>query len=289
MPAEIDNKAHRVRLPGPEFIFGTSVGMCEVRERIERAAHDNLPVLIEGESGTGKETMGRFLYKQCGSEDEPFLKLNCGVSTSLLEGKIFGFERTKFAVGLENHSGSIGLSSKGTLFLDEIDSLDSSLQQKLACALMSGRFRPIEGREDLVLGARLICATTIDQEAELRIRIVEQLLGCFVHRVRLLPLRERRDDIPQLCEYLLEKFAKDFGRPVPHLSARAVEALQQWKWPGNIRELENWIARIVIFGAEEVVGLQFKRQLTAGEDFAASYYHASRSKTSRARRPRTHR
>ena len=91
-----------------------------------------------------------------------------------------------------------------------------------------------------------------------------ELLGCFAHRVRLLPLRERKQDIPQLCDYLLEKFARDFGCPVPHLSSEALEVFLQWKWPGNVRELENWIARIVIFGVEEVVGLEFSRQLMAG-------------------------
>lgn len=96
---------------------------------------------------------------------------------------------------------------------------------------------------------------------------LKKLLKPFAyHHLQLLPLRERKEDIPQLCEYLLGKFAREFGRSVPHLSSNALEAFQQWKWPGNIRELENWMARIVIFGAEEVIGLQFSRQLVARQE-----------------------
>lgn len=290
MPAEIGNETRRVELPRPEFIFGTTAGMREIRAKIERAADDNLPVLIQGESGTGKEILCRFLHEKRGSRDEPFLKLNCGAaSANLAEGEIFGIEKTNATHGSENKSGLINLASGGTLFLDEIEGMDMSLQGKVAHALESGRYRRIEGREDLKVNTCFVCATSIDLEAELRNRVVDELLGGFVHRVRLLPLRERREDIPQLCEYLLGKFASDFGRPVPHLSSHAVEALQQWKWPGNIRELENWIARIVIFGAEEVVGFEFRRQLTAGEDPMAKYHHVSHPRSARMRRPRSHR
>ncbi len=166
--------------------------------------------------------------------------------------------------------GSIGLASGGTLFLDEITIWSCSLQQKLTRTLESGRYRRIDGGEDLAVNARFVCATSFDLKAGLqKSHFSEELLGCFAHhRVRLLPLRERREDIPRLCEYLLGKFARDFGRPVPHLSSHVLEAFQQWKWPGNIRELENWIARIVIFGAEEVIGLEFSRQMAAVEQRA---------------------
>ena len=263
--------------------------MCEIREKIERAAQDNLPVLIEGESGTGKEVIGRYLHENGLRGGGPFLKLNCGAaSASLLERKIFGLETATAMKEPENKSGSIGVAAGGTLFLDEVDGMDCSLQQNLAHTLKSGRYRRIEGSEDLVVNARFVCATSRDLEAGLRNDIIDELLGCFVHRVHLPPLRERREDIPQLCEYLLGKFSRDFGRTVPPLSSRAVEALQQWKWPGNIRELENWIARIVIFGVEDVVGLEFRRQLAAVEDSVPRYHRASHKKSVHARHPRRH-
>jgi len=288
MPAEIDDRPRRFQLPSEEFIFGTSPGMREVRQMIDRAAQDNLPVLIEGESGTGKETMGRFLHERSGRRNEPFLKLNGGVTQTMLEGKIFALDVMTAASGRETEIPPIGIPSKGTLFLDEVDGLDCSLQRKLAGTIESGlrgQIKSVEGP----LSARVICATTVDLEAGLTNRIVAQLLGCFVHRIRLLPLRKRSEDIPQLCEYLLGKLARDFGRPVPHLSTHAVEALQQWKWPGNIRELENWIARIVIFGAEEVVGLEFRRQLAAGAVAVPTYHRAFHLKSVRGKRPRNHR
>jgi transcriptional regulator with PAS, ATPase and Fis domain len=132
-----------------------------------------------------------------------------------------------------------------------------------------------------------VCAASINSEVGLRSHTLFDELPQHVvhHRVRLLPLRERREDIPHLCEYLLEKLAGDFGRPVPHLSSHAVEAFQQWKWPGNIRELENWIARIVLFGAEEVLGLEFRRRLPPEEDF----HRVAHMRVGRSRRLRRHR
>ena len=292
MPAEVAQTARRIELPSTESIFGSTAGMREIREKIERAIRDNLPVLIEGESGTGKEVVGRFLHENSVRRDGPFLKFNCAAaSAGLQEGEMFGYE-TGAAVNLrETTGGSIGLASGGTLFLDEIDDMDLSLQQKLTQTLNSGHYRRIDGREDLAVNTRFVCATSIGLEAGLRNHtFLEELLGCFAHhRVRLLPLRERKEDIPQLCEYLLEKFARDFERPVPHLSSDALEAFQQWKWPGNVRELENWIARIVIFGAEEVVGLEFNRQLTAGEEPALRYHRAAYMKSGRSSRRRRHR
>lgn len=265
--------------------------MREIRERIEGALHDDLPVLIEGESGTGKEVVGRFLHKNSGRGEGPFLKLNCAAtSASLLEGEMYGYEKS--AVGAPRAgSGSSGLASVGTLFLDEIGDMDLKVQEKLAETLKTGFYRGQDGKVDLPVNARLICATSIDLEDGLRNRtFLGNLLGFFGHhRICLIPLRERKEDIPQLCEYLLGKFARDFGRPVPRISSEALDAFRQWKWPGNIRELENWIARIVIFGADEVIGLQFSRQLVAREEPELRSHHTAHVTMVRARRPRRHR
>jgi DNA-binding NtrC family response regulator len=291
MPAETTQTVHRIQIQSTEFIFGSTAGMREIREKIERAVCDDLPVLIEGESGTGKEAIGRFLHKYSVRGNGPFLKFNCAAaSTRLLEEEMFGYEKSGGGDLRQTMGGPIALASGGTLFLDEIDNMELSLQQKLARTLESSHYRRIGGREDLAVNARFVCATSIDPKAGLRNHtFLEELLECFVpHRVRLLPLRERKEDIPQLCEYLLEKFARDFDRPVPHLSSLALEAFQQWKWPGNVRELENWIARIVIFGAEEAIGLEFSRQLAAGEESPRRYHRASRMNFGRSRRLRRH-
>jgi DNA-binding NtrC family response regulator len=259
--------------------------MRAIRAKIARAMHDDLPVLIEGESGTGKEVVARFLHQHSVRSGGAFLKLNCAAgSARLLEEEMFGYEKSP-------GSRAVGLASAGTLFLDEIHDMDLALQQKLFEVLRSGHYRHIDSREELAVNARLVCATSADLTVGLQNRtFLEELLGCFAHhRLKLLPLRERREDIPRLCEYLLEKFAHDFGCPVPHLSSDMLEAFQQWRWPGNVRELENWIARIVIFGAEEVIGLEFSRQLAAAEQPAPRYPRSAHTSFSRARSLRRHR
>lgn len=264
--------------------------MREIRSKIERALQDNLPVLIEGESGTGKEVVGRFLHDHSVQRRGPFVKVNCGaVSAMLLEGEMFGYERVASSDVHEIRDGSIGLASGGTLFLDEIGDMDLSLQQKLAKTFETGRYGRQDGREELPVSARFICASSIDLDAGVRNQTTgERLLRCFPHRVRLLPLRDRKEDIPQLCEFLVRKFARNFGRPVPDLGRNVLEMFQQWNWPGNIRELENWIARMIIFGTEEAIGLEFSQQLLAREGLPARRHRSTYVKTGRARRSRGH-
>jgi len=263
MAAETLPTFRRNELPSAEFIFGSSPGMRQIRTTIERASQDDLPVLIEGESGTGKELVARFLHNQSVRLEGPFVKVNCGaLPARLLEAEMFGYERNAVGDVRETTNGSIGMARAGTLFLDEIRDLELTVQEKLLRAFETGRYGRQDGSEQLAVDARFVCAST----RELRGGVCggsfpEELLRCFGHHVRLQPLRERKQDIPQLCEYLVEKFARNFGRPVPRLSPFVMKAFQQWNWPGNIRELENWIARIVIFGTEEAIGLEFRRHL----------------------------
>ena len=257
--------------------------MREVRKMIERALRDDLPVLIEGESGTGKEMLGRFLHSHSPRGEGPFLRVNCtAMPAHLVEGEMFGYEKGAAVDARNVKSGFITLASGGTLFLDEIGDLDLKLQQKLAHALTSNRYRRIDGGEDQSISSRFVCATSLDLETAVQNEtVLAEMLGCFAHhRVRLLPLRERKEDIPQLCEYLLEKFARNFGQPVPRLSSYVLGVFQQREWPGNIRELENWIARIVIFGSEEAVGHEHGRERTRQESLSRTH-RAPRVKTSR--------
>jgi DNA-binding NtrC family response regulator len=269
MSIEATQPVQGIELPSAEFIFGITAGMRGIREGIERAFHDDLPVLIEGESGTGKEVIGRFLHRYSRRSEGPFLNLNCAASpASLLESEIYGYENDATARVQATPRGPIGLASGGTLFFDEIGDLDLSLQRRLAETLASGRYGLCASSEYRAVDARLVFASSADAKAgPQNHRLFEKLLQPFAHyHLRLLPLRERKQDIPNLCEYLLGKFAHEFGRSVPVLSSNALEVFQKWKWPGNIRELENWMARIVIFGAEEAIGLQFNRQLVTWQD-----------------------
>jgi two-component system, NtrC family, response regulator AtoC len=287
MSAETAQTVRRVELPNAEYIFGSTPGMREIREKIDRALHDNLPVLIEGESGTGKEVLGRFLHVHSDRSGGPFLKVNCAaMPANLMEGEMFGYEGDAATGEREGKSGSIGLASDGTLFLDELGDLDLGLQQKLTHAIRSGHYRRVDGREDLRINARFVCATSFDLELALRNKtVLEEMVGCLGHhRLRLLPLRERKEDIPQLCEYLLEKFARSFSQPVPRLSSYVLGVFQQRKWPGNIRELENWMARIVIFGSEEAMGLEFSREQSVRQELLTRRHRATHLKLRRLRK-----
>lgn len=291
MVAETAQTFRRIEIPREEFIFGRTQGMRELRTRIEQASSDALPVLIEGESGTGKEVIGRFLHDRSQQRREgPFVKVNCGaIPARLLEAEMFGYERGSSGTIQETKNGSIGVAAGGTLFLDEIHDTDSMLQQKLLRTLETGRYGRQDGNEELAVKARFVCASSRDLQAGVPgDAFSERLLQCFAHRVRLTPLRERKEDIPQLCEYLVQKFARDFGRPVPRLSPYVLRIFERWNWPGNIRELENWIARIVIFGTEEAIGLEFRRQLGSVPDSSLREHRAMRTQLDRGRRIRRH-
>lgn len=288
MSAETVQDSRKLELPSAEFIFGSTPEMQKIRDKVEAALQDDLPVLIEGESGTGKEIVGHFLHWHSAHRSGPFVKVNCGaVPSRLLEREMFGVGASRLGQGGEIKSGSIGMASRGTLFLDEIGEMDLRLQQRVARTLESGRYRNEEGSSDLSADARFVCSSSLDLQASCDgVPVIGELLRCFPHRVRLLPLRERKADIPQICEYLLEKFARNFDKPVPRLSQSVLDAFNQWNWPGNIRELENWIARIVIFGTEEAIGLEFKRRLGAWIGIAPRGHRTTRTNVGRSARVR---
>ena len=274
MFAETAQTVRSVEQPNAELIFGNTPAMHEVRRKLDLALQDDLPVLIEGESGTGKEVTGRFLHWHSVRRVGPFVKVNCGALPSrLLESEMFGNESDQCGGGEEKNA--IGMASSGTLFLDEIGDLDPVLQRRLIRNLQIGRSRSQDdlGRRDV---ARFVCASCMNLDSKARENpTFAELLGCFGHRVRLLPLRERKRDLPQLCEYLAEKFARNFGRPVPHLSESVLAAFGQWNWAGNIRELENWIARIVVFGTEDAMGPEYGRQRGGRIDAGSGRHRAT--------------
>jgi DNA-binding NtrC family response regulator len=284
MFAETTQTLRHLEQPDAELIFGNTAAMRSIRTKLERALQDDLPVLIEGESGTGKDVVGRFLHCHSQRHEGPFVKVNCGaLAGRLLEGEMFGVGAYS---ANEAQSGSVGMAWGGTLFLDEIVDMDMVLQQRLTRKLQTRQDR----RLDEELYPRFVCASSTDLELKaLHNPSLTELLKCFCHRVRLLPLRERKRDIPQLCDYLAEKFARNFGRPVPHLSQSVLDAFCHWDWPGNIRELENWIARIVIFGTEEAMGLDHARQFRGRVGGAARRHRATHLNVSRARRARRRR
>jgi len=286
MVAETPQSFQSVDQPNAELIFGSTPGMREVRMKLEGALRDDLPVLIEGESGTGKEVVGRFLHWHSEREKGPFVKVNCGaLQFRQSESEIFR-GGTGTAEGSRPKEIAIDLASRGTLFLDEIGDLGAVVQQQLVGIFGAGGCGRPDGRD---LDPRFVCASSLNSGSKASENpILAELLGSFQHRVRLLPLRERKRDLPQLCEYLAEKFARSFNRPVPKLSQSVLELFAEWSWPGNIRELENWVARIVVLGTEEAMATEYCHQ-REGKTEGSRRHRATRVNSSFSRRTRKYR
>src|SRR5271170_8255552 len=243
-----------LELPPDHVYFGPSPAMQVVRQRMERSAGLNVPVLILGESGTGKEILARFIHERSPWRRGPFVKVNCpAIPGTLLESELFGFEKGAFTGAIAAKPGRMEMAQGGTLFLDEIAEIDSSLQAKLLHVLQDGHFTRIGDHEERRMDARVICATNrrLQHEIETGGFRSDLFYRINVISITLPPLRERRDDIPYLAEYLRHQFNRRFQREAAPLSKETLHLLKGRDWPGNVRELENCMARYVVLGSEE--------------------------------------
>lgn len=251
-------------LPPETILFGCTDAMREVWVKINCVLDNDLPVLIRGESGTGKELIARFLHTHSNRRNAPFVKLNCAAKPAgLLEIELMGYEKGAFTGADEIKRGLVELADAGTLFLDEIGDMESGLQRKVLHLLQDGHYSRIGGFEERQSRARVISATNIEMEEEVRARAFRKDLfyRIDVFDLHLLPLRERKEDIPQLCEYFIQKLASKFGKSAQKLTPATLYLLMQWSWPGNMRELENWIARVIILGSEEAPSQELSCQM----------------------------
>jgi DNA-binding NtrC family response regulator len=233
----------------PEGIIGRSAPMLAVYKQIAYAADSAVPVLIMGESGTGKELVARAIHRHSRRSARPFVAINCGALTeSLLESELFGHMRGSFTGAIGDRKGVFEQAHGGTVFLDEIGETSPAMQVKLLRVLQDGEVRPVGAQRSIQTDARVVAATNVDLEraaADQRFR-QDLYYRLSVVVVRLPPLRERRDDIPQLIERFMSTASQRTGRPVS-VSPEAVRALMAYRWPGNVRELENTIERLVVF------------------------------------------
>jgi two-component system response regulator AtoC len=241
-------------LPPEHIYFGPSEAMQAVRQRVERAAGLNVPILVLGESGTGKEVLARFIHERSPWHEGAFVKVNCpAIPGTLIESELFGFEKGAFTGAHASKPGRMEMAQGGTLFLDEIAEIDSSLQAKLLHVLQDGHFTRIGDHEERRMDARVICATNrlLHQEIASGGFRADLFYRINVITITLPSLRNRRDDIPYLVEYLRQQYNRRFERDAAPVSRESLQLLQQRTWPGNIRELENCMARYVILGSEE--------------------------------------
>jgi two-component system response regulator AtoC len=243
-------------IPPESVIFGHSEAMLAVRDRLNRLANANVPVLIQGESGTGKDIIARMIHQRSPWKTGPYVKVNCpAIPGTLLESELFGYEKGAFTGAYGMKPGRVEMAHRGTLFLDEISELDLGLQSKLLQLLQDGQFCRIGAQEDKKVEVRVVCATNRILEDEIENGTFRQDLFYRINVVNLrLPgLRERRADIQDLADYFLEYYNRKFNARARTLSPELIGILQKYHWPGNIRELENLIKRYVILGNEEVI------------------------------------
>jgi len=246
----------RCKLPPEAVIFGRSQAMQALREKLQKAAATSVPVLISGESGTGKEILCNLLHHWSPWKDGPFVKVTCpAIPSTLLESELFGYEQGAFTGAYGTKPGRVEMAHRGTLFLDEIAELDLALQAKLLHLLQDGQFSRIGGQEDRRVEVRIVSATSRELKKEVAAGAFRQDLFYRINVIcmHLPPLRERRGDIPELVSHFLAFYSAAFktpARPVPGLLTRLLE---NYDWPGNIRQLENLIKRYVILGSEEAI------------------------------------
>jgi two-component system response regulator AtoC len=227
-----------------------------VQQKVEKVASTNVPVLIHGESGTGKEVLARFIHERSPWNSGAFVKVNCAaIPGTLLESELFGYQKGAFTGAHASKPGRVEMAHRGTLFLDEIAELDSGLQAKLLQLLQDGQFCRIGDQEDKRVEARVICVTNRNLECEMEAGNFRPDLFYRINviNIHMPQLHERREDIIRLAEYFLSYFNQRFQRNAPPFPKEVLHLLQNQEWPGNIRELENRVARYVILGSEEAV------------------------------------
>ncbi len=237
-----------------EHIVGNSRALKCVLDNAAIVANTDATVLISGETGTGKERVARAIHMMSSRRDRPFIKLNCAaIPTGLLESELFGHEKGAFTGAVTQKVGRLELADRGTLLLDEIGEIPLELQPKLLRVLQDQEFERLGGTRTIRVDARILAASNRDlvravKDKEFRSDLYYRL---NVFPIHLPPLRERREDIPLLIRYFVQKCAERMNKRITLISDEAVEVMINWRWPGNIRELENFIERSVILSEGE--------------------------------------
>lgn len=249
---------------------GESGVIRTLAEQSQRISTSDCPVLILGETGVGKGVLARWLHEHSLRRSEALVDVNCaGLSRELLESELFGHEKGSFTGAVTAKPGLFECAHRGTLFLDEIGDMDLQIQPKLLKALDDKRFRRLGEIRDRYSDVRLIAATHQNLAARMREGKFRSDLYFRISTVvlRVPPLRERREDIPQLADTILKDISVEIGRPTPSFERAAMQALVSYAWPGNVRELRNVIERAVLLGASGVIrrrDLDFEPTITMG-------------------------
>src|SRR4249919_1018082 len=239
-----------------EFLIGPSRQIRDIVDLVQRVAKLSATVLILGESGTGKELLARLLHRESGRGEAPFIAVNMSaIPHELVESTLFGHERGAFTGAVKQQLGKFELAAGGTLFLDEIGDLRFDLQAKLLRAIQEGEIERVGGSKPIRTDFRLVVATNVDLEKAVKEgRFREDLYYRInVIPIKLPPLRERADDIPQLADFFLRRYTGRFRKRIEGITDPTMAMLKKYWWPGNIRELENLIERLVAVSDKEYI------------------------------------
>jgi PAS domain S-box-containing protein len=234
-----------------EEVIGTSSALQMVLGRAAKVAPTDSTVLIMGETGTGKELIARAIHKRSKRSERPFISVNCAaVPSSLIMAELFGHEKGAFTGAVQRRLGRFELAEGGTIFLDEVGDLPMETQIALLRVLQEREFERVGGTEVLRADVRVISATNRDLQAAIADGAFRSDLyyRLNVFPIKLPPLRERKDDVPLLVNYFVDRYAKRAGKKIKHIQKKALEALREYSWPGNVRELQNVIQRSLIIG-----------------------------------------
>ena len=254
-----ENTALKERLArgqAPASLVFCSEAMRKIFSLVQKVASSSSPVLITGETGTGKELVARALHAEGDRRAEPFVAVNCSaISPALIESELFGHAKGAFTGADRERPGLFAAAHRGTLFLDEIGELPLELQPKLLRVLQEGEIRRVGETQSRRVDVRVVAATARNVREEVaKGRFREDLFyRLAVVEIQIPPLRERREDIPELTRHFLARIATREGRKTPVLSANCLETLTGYPWPGNVRELENFMEKAMIFNRGEVI------------------------------------
>ena len=246
---ERENKDLKDNLTKKWRLIGESPSMKALRAQIEMAAQSNSRVLITGESGSGKELVARLLHGMSSRSGRPFVELNCAAMPyELIESELFGHEKGSFTGAFEKKKGKFELADRGTLFLDEIGDMSLQTQSKVLRVIETQDFQRVGGNTTIKVDVRIIAATNKDLTEEVKRGKFRDDLFFRLNVVPIVvpPLREHKEDIPALVDHFVKSLAAEYGQPPKRIMADAIKSLQEYGWPGNIRELKNLIERLVI-------------------------------------------
>ena len=252
-------------------IIGTTPAMMKIFKEIGKVAPKNIPVLITGETGTGKELIARAIFQNSDRNEHPFIAVNCvSIPSGPIDSELFGHERGAFAHAVAQRIGRFEQADGGTIFLDEIGDLPYETQGRLLRVLEEGIIQRVGGRKDLEIDVRIISATHHDLTAMVSAGKFREDLYYRINAVSVAipPLRDRREDIPELCRYFLRQAALDFEMPEPSISPKALNLLENEFWPGNVRQLRNTVRKLLLESGGRTIGPDLVRAASGDEPSA---------------------